>query len=153
MIDELISQARRLAQSSRARPKQADLKRAVSAAYYAVFHAFAKNCADCMVGTVKKTRPNKAWVQVYRSLDHKFAKAACAKVRGMPFPNELKECADTFIDLQAQRHLADYDPSHRLGRSSALEAVAKAEDAVKKLRDASPKDRRAIAVQVLVKQR
>jgi hypothetical protein len=153
MIDELLSQASRLAQGSPVKPKQADLKRAVSAAYYAVFHAFAKNGADCMTGTVKKVRPNKAWAHAYRALEHGLAKAACKDVQRLPFPPELKDCAAAFVDLQAKRHAADYDPIHRLRRSDALGAVVNAKDAVNKLRAASLKDRRAFAVQVFLRRR
>lgn len=153
MIDELLAHASRLAQGSPRKPKQADLKRAVSAAYYAIFHAFAKNGADCMAGTVKNDRPNKAWAHVYRALDHGFAKAACEKVRNLPFPAELQISADAFVELQARRHAADYDPNHRLVRSDALDAVAKASDAVSKLRASSLKDRRAFAIQVFMKRR
>ena len=38
MHDELLEQARRLALLDRRRPKQANLRRAVSAAYYSLFH-------------------------------------------------------------------------------------------------------------------
>ncbi len=54
MIDDLLEQAGRLANSGALKPKQVDLRRAVSAAYYAVFHSFCRNCADTLVGTSKR---------------------------------------------------------------------------------------------------
>jgi uncharacterized protein (UPF0332 family) len=53
----LIVTARKLAKASPKKPRQADLKRAVSTAYYALFHALAKNAADQLVG-VAQNRPD-----------------------------------------------------------------------------------------------
>jgi hypothetical protein len=65
--EELIATARKLAKASPQKPRQADLKRAVSTAYYALFHALAKDAADMLVG-VGPSRPDKAWTQTYRAL-------------------------------------------------------------------------------------
>ena len=46
----MIATARKLAKASPQKPRQADLKRAVSTAYYALFHAMAKDAADMLVG-------------------------------------------------------------------------------------------------------
>lgn len=153
MIDDLIGLAKRLAKASPSKPRQADLKRAVSTAYYALFHAIAKNVADTMVGAVKSNRSENAWAHAYRGLQHGDAKTACEAVRKINFPQAIKDCADAFIALQIARHAADYDPLHRLTRANALLAVQKAEDAIAKLRSASAKDSRAFAVQVLIKKR
>ncbi len=82
MADDLIATARRLAKASARKPRQADLKRAISTAYYALFHAIARDAADLLVGT-GKDRPDKAWKQVYRALDHGPAKTACGQLRGL----------------------------------------------------------------------
>jgi uncharacterized protein (UPF0332 family) len=153
VIDDLLALAERLAKAGPRKPRQADLRRAVSTAYYALFHAVAKNGADCTVGSVKKSRPEKAWAQAYRALDHGLAKTACEAARNLGFPQEIKDCADAFVELQKQRHNADYDPVLRLTRAEAREAAVKARDAVAKLRIASIKHRRAFAIQVLMKKR
>jgi uncharacterized protein (UPF0332 family) len=153
VIDDLIALADRLAKSSPKKPRQADLKRAVSTAYYALFHAMAKNIADTMVGVAKNKRSEKAWAQAYRGMQHGDAKSACEAVRNLTFPQDLKDCADAFVDLQRARHDADYDPLHRITRAEALLDVQKADDAIKKLRSSKAKDRRAFAVQVLVRKR
>ena len=73
----LIVTARKLAHASTQKPRQADLKRAISTAYYALFHAMAKNAADLLVG-VGSNRPDKAWTQTYRALQHGMPRApAC----------------------------------------------------------------------------
>ena len=153
MIDDLIALAKRLAKASPSKPRQADLKRAVSTAYYAVFHAMAKNVADTMAGVVKSKRSEKAWAHAYRGLQHGDAKTACEGVRNLNFSSEIKDCADAFVELQSARHAADYDPLHRLTRAKAILAVQKAEYAIAKLRSADAKDRRAFAVQVVIKKR
>ena len=43
--------------SSRGRPGQVELRRAVSSVYYALFHALANSCADLLVG--RRPRPTR----------------------------------------------------------------------------------------------
>ena len=148
----MIITARKLANASPKKPRQADLRRAVSTAYYALFHAMAKDAADMLVG-VGQNRPDKAWTHTYRSLQHGEAKSACEAVRNLNFPNTIKSCADAFVALQQKRHEADYDPDYRVLRAHALDAIQQAEDAIRKLRESSKRDRRAFAVQVLMKKR
>lgn len=152
MSDDLIATARRLAKASPRRPRQADLKRAISTAYYALFHALARNAADSLVG-VGQNRPNKAWAQAYRALEHGFARTACGQVRTLGFPAPLCACADAFLTLQQARHDADYDPDQRVTRADAMAAISLAEQAIRHLRRSSRKDRLAFAVQLLFKKR
>ena len=153
MIDDLLALADRLASASPNKPRQADLRRAVSTAYYALFHAMAKNVADTMVGVVKGNRSEQVWAQAYRGLQHGDARTACDAVRNQNVPQGIRECADAFLELQAARHAADYDPLFRLTRAKAVTLVERAQEAVGKLRAASSQDRRAFAVQVLVRKR
>jgi uncharacterized protein (UPF0332 family) len=148
----VIVTARKLANASPNKPRQADLRRAMSTAYYALFHAMAKDAADMLVG-VGPNRPDKAWTQTYRSLQHGDAKSACESVRNLNFPNTIKTCADAFVALQQKRHDADYDPDYRVLRADALDAIQQAEDAIRNLKASSKRDRRAFAVQILIKKR
>lgn len=148
----MIVTARKLANASPKKPRQADLKRAISTAYYAVFHAMAKDAADMLVG-VGPNRPDKAWAQTYRALAHGEAKSACEAVRKMTFPVNIQRCADNFVALQQKRHDADYNPEHRVFRADALDAIGLAEEAIDNLKAAPRKDRRAFAVQILMKRR
>ena len=148
----MIVTARKLANASPSRPRQAELRRAISTAYYAVFHALAKDAADLLVG-VGSNRPDKAWSHLYRSLQHGDARAACEAARNMNFPKPIKYCADIFVKLQQLRHDADYDPDRTYLRSDALLAIKDAEDAIAALKAAPKRDRRAFAVQVLHKRR
>jgi hypothetical protein len=125
----------------------------VSTAYYALFHAMAKNVADTMARAVKGKRSEQAWAQACRGLQHGDAKAACEAIRHQDVSQEIKDCADAFVELQSARHAADYDPLHRLTRAEAVLAVQSTKDAIGKLRSATSKDRRAFAVLVLVRKR
>lgn len=150
--DALIKTAMRLAKASQRRPRQSDLKRAVSTAYYALFHSIARNAADLLVGT-GQVRFEPAWVHTYRALNHGTAKKACREVRQMGFPAEICACADAFVELQDARHEADYDPHHRVSLADALASVRRAEQAISDLKAADRRHRRAFAVQVLFQTR
>ena len=152
MTDELIATASRLAVASGKTPRQADLKRAVSTAYYALFHAIARECADLIAGA-GRNRADAAWARVYRGVEHGFAKRACGQVRGLGFPPTICACADAFVVLQEARHSADYDPNHRVSRTDALAAITTADQAIRDLRATPRKTRRAFAIQLLVRSR
>ena len=134
------------------KPRQADLKRAISTAYYALFHAMAKDAADLLVG-VGNNRPDKAWAQLYRSLQHGDAKNACISARNLGFPQSITTCAASFVKLQQMRHEADYDPDHRVVRAHAIDAIKLAENAISSLHASPKRDRRAFAVHILMKKR
>ena len=149
---DFLVTARRLSRANPSRPRQADLKRAISTAYYALFHTLAHESADRFIGTGNNAS-KQAWVQVYRALDHRFAKDAGQRAKKLGFPKEIVNFADTFRDLQEERHRADYDPSARFTRGDALIAVANAEQAMADLRNAPKQDRAAFAALVLFKRR
>jgi uncharacterized protein (UPF0332 family) len=148
----LIATARKLAKASPQKPRQADLKRAVSTAYYALFHAMAKDAADMLVG-VGPRRPGKAWTQTYRALQHGDAKNACTLARNLGFPATIVACAEAFVTLQEDRHQADYDPNHRVRRAEAISAIDLAEGAIGHLKSTPRRDRRAFAVLLLLRRR
>lgn len=149
---DLLASAEKLAKASKGKPKRADLRRAVSSAYYALFHAMAEDAANLLVGK-GATAPDKAWAHVYRALEHGAAKKACEQARNLGFPEALVAVADDFVALQANRHAADYDPKRKLIRADALEAISQAKVAIEALHKANGKDRKAFAVQVLLKRR
>src|SRR6516162_9256445 len=49
--EQLLRQAEHLARLDRYKPSQANLRRAVSASYYAIFHHLSSECAKAVVGT------------------------------------------------------------------------------------------------------
>jgi len=117
-----------------------------------MFHTLAQDSADRLIGT-GPSRNNPAWTQVYRALDHGFAKQACRRVDPLGFPQGICTFADSFERLQGERHRADYDPGARLGRTEVLLTIAEAKYAIEQLRACARQDRTAFAALVLLKRR
>jgi uncharacterized protein (UPF0332 family) len=134
------------------KPRQADLRRSVSTAYYALFDVLARNGADLIVGA-GANRLSRAWSLVYRALDHGFAKNACREVQNSDFPSDIRACASEFVELQEARHKADYDPAARFTRADALDWANRAEVAIAKLRAALRRERKVFAIPLLLKKR
>lgn len=151
----LLDQADRLAAPLQAGPpRQADLRRAISAAYYAVFHLVLTAMADEFVGVSK--RDDMRYVLVYRSLDHRSLREHCQNVvkpvmpaKLVPFApsngwgTEIQAFAGVVIELQEKRHLADYDPNFRVKTSDVRLAIATARRAITRFGTASVPRRQA----------
>ncbi|MDE2760139.1 MAG: hypothetical protein OXH90_07575 [Paracoccaceae bacterium] len=145
--DDLIKTARGLVNLDQNSHGQANLKRALSTAYYAMFHALCRNCADSFVGTEEDNRSQRAWEHAYRVLDHKPTKNRCNDQEfKRSFPEGVQDFARKFIELQEKRHDADYNPSYTLTSNDVLNDIGIAEIAIKKLNSAAIKDKRAFAV-------
>lgn len=153
MTAELIGTARRLAKASAKRPRQSDLKRGVSTAYYALFHTLARECSDLLVGSTAQVRSSPAWTQVYRSLEHGIAKNSCKNAATKNFPNGVLVFADTFETMQEERHNADYDPETRYTRPGVLVLIDNCEQAIAALKAEPRSDRKAFAVWVLMQKK
>lgn len=152
---DLIRIARSLASGSagmrRGRPRQTDLCRAVSAAYYALFHALAGCCADMLAGATPTRRSYPAWRQTYRALEHGLTRRQCSNRAVMSrFAPEIQEFGEVFVDLQRRRHNADYDPGANFSRSQVMELVEQVERVTARLDAADRYQRRAFALYVLL---
>ncbi len=153
---DLIRTAKSLLSSARTRgrPKQACLHRAVSTAYYALFHALCKLCADSLVGRTHAARSQPAWIQTYRAVEHGFCKNQCQNgLTRDAFPLEVRHFCEAFILLQKKRHLADYDPTIRFALSEVYEDISMAEGAIDALQGLKSADKKALAIWMLLKQR
>jgi hypothetical protein len=128
--DDLLAQAVKLVHEDQVSPKQASLRRAVSAAYYAVF----------LVLIAESTSNwNRANLQAAlgRAFDHQIMKAAAKGVANsdtLPFAGEnpvtvtaLRFVGLTFTQLQEQRHFADYNLMRDLTHTDALAQVQSAQ--------------------------
>ena len=118
--DYLLEQAQFLANLDTRRPRQANLRRAVSTAYYALFHLL----TTASVANWKKPRQRAALARIF---EHRKMIDACTKTRGKQFPNphhasvrHLRTVANTFSQLQQYRHTADYDNSKKWTRTEVL---------------------------------
>jgi len=151
---DLIATAKKLISPKVGKPKQSDLRRALSSAYYAMFHTLAKCCADLLVGGPGSKRSKPAWKQVYRSLEHRFAKDACNKKELMAqFPKGIQIFAAHFVDMQVKRHAADYDPDEKFYKSAVSLDIDMTEIIIELFRRESLMDRRAFAALVLFRNR
>ena len=154
---QLIALARLLANAPelgerRGRPQQVQLRKAISAAYYAMFHALAGSNADTLIGAGPQFRRLPAWTQTYRALEHGLARQQIN--RGMiNFTPAIQDFGNAFVALQVARHKADYDPNAVSGRGEALRLIALAEAMITSFINADPTERKVFAAHVLFRTR
>ncbi len=89
---------------------EAELRRAVSTAYYALFHLLIDASTTRGVATAA-LRP-----YVARNFEHRHMLAVCKRYTGLtvdmtgqPVPAEAQRIADFFVQLQNARHKVDYN--------------------------------------------
>jgi hypothetical protein len=88
--EDLIAQATKLTRPSRAgRPLQVDLRRAISSAYYTIFHLTLTAAADHVVGRVHRDSPN--YALVYRNINHRQLRELCEITRRSSLPAKYKD--------------------------------------------------------------
>jgi hypothetical protein len=134
LANDLLERARLLATVDVTRPKQASLRRAVSSAYYAVFHLL---LAACMRRIAPSTPAGLA-ERIVRSLAHSEMKEVCVPIsRGSRVPAfdslvpagfspEIRRVAQAFVNLQVARHRADYDLLASFSRTDTLDLLSEA---------------------------
>lgn len=157
--DHLFEQAEKLIRPRGAlAPRQVDVRRAVSSAYYGVFHHVLTAAADLYVGAA---RPAKRYTLLYRSVDHRALRSLCEEAKKQTpsakyrkyvptglGPN-LQAFASALLELQEKRHDADYDPLIRMKASDARLVIATAKSAVRRFDKASAVNRRAFLTLLL----
>lgn len=106
-------------------PQQVDLRRAVSAAYYGLFHLLTTEAAQ----NWKHQRHRDRFARMF---DHKRMKDCSSKItsRRPSADPALALVAKSFVKLQQARHSADYDSSKVWSRAEVREMIAVAEDAM-----------------------
>jgi hypothetical protein len=130
---ELLSVARSLAENVQPRDEQARLRRAVGSAYYALFHLLVEEASSRISGD--ETDNGLVRSRVGRAFAHgEMVRASLAFSRGdrsvqnilddidleSAIPDDLRLVTDTFIELQRERHRADYDRSTGFDRALVL---------------------------------
>jgi uncharacterized protein (UPF0332 family) len=133
---DLLKQAKQLAQLDPRRPKQVNLRRAVSSAYYALFHLLTSQASALYAAEFGLA------ARINRTLNHgemkkvslliangKLPKAVQAPGARYTTPREVKTVANTFVILQEARHEADYDLTRTFSRDEALRFVQMAREA------------------------
>ena len=133
-------------------PLQDSLRRAVSTAYYAMFHALASSNADCLVDTPQDPLTEHAWSRIYRGLNHNSARRNLLQSQGL-FSPPIEHFAGRFAQLQDQRHMADYDPSMTFTLPETLAWIGAAEEAIEGFMQIDADERRLVAIQALIGRR
>jgi uncharacterized protein (UPF0332 family) len=129
--EDLLEQAQHLARRERGRPRQASLRRAISTAYYALFHLLISE-------TIKNWKRQAERNTLARMFEHAFMAKACSTKRdelntffkARPSPGSELEVSRhlhfvvlTFLRMLQHRQTADYDNSIRWTRTDALETI------------------------------
>ena len=153
--DHLLELAERMARIEIGNPRQTSLKRAISTAYYALFHALSQMCVDQTVGsTFRSTRYWQVVTPLYRAVDHGPAKKLFERLaKAKDTPDLLRLVSGNFVELQTARVAADYDPGRRYRREDALDVVRQAREAIEALRALPREDLLPLAVQLIAKPR
>ena len=141
---ELISASRLLAGGQ---PSQEALRRAVSTAYYAMFHALTTSNADLIVGL--RTLANESdWIATYRSLQHYRAENP---LHGWPhlFTPQMQNFAVVIGIIKRRRENADYNPATNFEQNQVLIWINRAEQAIIDFNAASPQERAMVAIATL----
>lgn len=150
MIERLLALAEELAEKSGRSPTLR--RRAVSTAYYALFHALAELCAQELLGSDTSKRSNE-YVRVYRSLDHGTLKKAFLEppLTGVP---ALQKIGNRVVRLQSERIRSDYLPQQSIYTTEqSIDLVKSARAALLWVDKLSHGDRRTLAVHLLFKNR
>ena len=144
----LLRQARELAvKPGPGRPRTADLRRAVSAAYYAVFHSLSRRISE---SATPEDAGKLVRYELCRVWQHGELNQVCGWVAGFTKPankwlrglvsvaqtsQSLVLVATRFQNLMADRHAADYDHMAEFVRDESVAFVTMAEDTVNLIGD------------------
>jgi hypothetical protein len=126
--EHLFDQAEGLVTSGGGRPRQVDIRRAISASYYGLFHAVVAAAADLIIGQNNRSKPD--YGLIYRTIDHNRLREFCKDVQKTSLPHkykrysppagfgaDIKAFATAIVELQERRHTADYDPMVQMKQS------------------------------------
>ncbi len=158
MYDDLIGLAKTIAELDPKKPRQANLRRAVSTAYYAVFHYLVDEVCCAQIGTQNSQKEHRH--ALARAFVHSSMKDACTSFNGgtlkeaiikglprdangnYPIPVEIRDIAGTFVELQEKRHFADYDLSETFRKVEVLRLIEQTKTHVEKFRTLAVSDTR-----------
>jgi hypothetical protein len=142
LAPQLLEQARHLAaRDAVGRPRQANLRRAVSAAYYALFRFLIDEACKVLLGSDPQGQALRAVTA--RAFDHAAMKKAATSfasgtlpaklapgLGGAAIPAELRQVALTFQVMQERRHAADYDMLLRFDRAEVIRLIDRTDRAL-----------------------
>jgi hypothetical protein len=156
--EHLFEQAVRLTEPwpSEAEPRQTDLRRAISAAYYGLFHFAVAASTEMFMDS----RFADEYAVAYRGVGHEWLRSLCDQLQKKrlakvpphvpgAFFGYIVKFATTVAELQDLRHRADYDPSFSIKADEVKIRIAEARHAVDLFRGAEEKQRAAFLALLL----
>jgi len=160
---ELLAAARLLCEAEPP-PSDAQIRRAVSTAYYAVFHKIVRTAAGRFVGPGHEN--SAAFRLVYRGFEHARMKDVCEAINkremGSAYQRLLgrrtvsvtmRQFAGIFYELQRERHLADYESAPAVTLSDAVDIIRQAQLAISAFEAAAPEEQADVLALMMVKTR
>lgn len=142
---------------------ETDLRRAISAAYYALFHSILRAAADLVCGAANRATPR--YNLAYRSVDHKRLKTVCEQLKASKINDKVKpyepiggfgdiaDFAKLALILYEQRIQADYDLLRHFTVRKAQLVVIEARNAMRKFEAATAEQREAFLTLLLFEPR
>jgi hypothetical protein len=134
--EDLLEHAFQLARLDPRRPKQVNLRRSVSASYYALFHLLTTEASRLYAGDYELlARINRTYNHAeLKKVSTFFAQSRLPRALqpptgGYAAPAELKNVANRFVLLQQARHEAEYDLVRAFSRDEAVNHAQRARDA------------------------
>ncbi|HRQ88296.1 MAG TPA: hypothetical protein PLA50_05825 [Bacteroidia bacterium] len=163
---DLLAQARHLAKKEPRRPLQASLRRAVSTAYYALFHFLGEESSRLLIGAAHHEKSLRDLAR--RAIAHTRLKDVCLEFQkatpkallkphwrtsGVGGDADLAVICANFVELQQARQTADYDFTSAMNRSEALDACDKVQEAIaawERLKARQPEALKLFALSILL---
>jgi hypothetical protein len=156
-----------LARREPRKPREASLRRSISTSYYALFHYLIEESTRLTVGTANELSPFREFAS--RAFIHSKMKTVCdefAKSRpksellnafwprlNVAVCTDIRTVAENFVDLQDQRHDADYNLSRAFKRHDANRALDQAQgaiDAWRRIKQQEPEIARLFALSLML---
>ena len=159
--DDLLEQADHLVSREPKKPRQASLRRAVSAAYYALFHLLVHEGSRRLAPAL----PSRLRSQVGRGFAHGNMREVCQRFRRfkpsdalaplitLPLEADLVAVVEAFIALKEARHQADYDVAATYNRIDVLQKLAQARSAFSSWRAVRSRPNATVFLAALLLQR
>ena len=152
LVYDLLEVSESLARTrGRTNLRKAAMRRSVSSAYYAVFHALCFVCASELIGW---TQENDLVEPVYRLLVHGAAKKRLKGRDAGLIGASVVDIGNGFVELQDARNAADYSPPALIVRQDeTLRLIALAGQTISLIEELTTQDRKKLAVLLVAKNR
>ena len=128
--------------------REANLRRACSTAYYAIFHTLCETCATLLI---RRSGGASTPGRMFTPATIGTVKAKCKQADMIGrFPAGVQDFAGRFLTMQEKRHRADYEPCMPFSLSEVEADIEAASAAIETFCAVPERDRRAFAAFILL---